>query len=389
MKKFFALWMILLLTAALLAACGCEHEWEEADCNDPQTCSKCGATEGEELGHDYQDANCENPKTCSRCGKSKGDALGHTWTDATCDSPKTCTVCAATEGEALGHTWSDATCEVAKTCTVCSATEGEALGHSWVDATCYDPKTCSVCAITEGEPLEHVWQDATCESNAVCTLCGDTGAEALGHDWAHATCVAAATCNRCGAKDGDPLGHDWLDATYTAPKTCSICGATEGDPLTQVSGTGLGVDIATYHSGIQARMKEVGYTQTATFLSTDDSGAHIYGVYDQLGAHTGVYLVYYLLADGQTVDALVILAPDCTSDTISDLCGAYLGAAIYVLDQENAATIIAQILDNQTVAEDGKAIRYYAEHQGRGFLMQVEQVSDTQIQFSCAVTTVE
>ena len=51
----------------------------------------------------------------------------HNWTDATCTTPKTCSVCGAIEGEALGHSWVDATYEAPKTCSVCGATEGEPL----------------------------------------------------------------------------------------------------------------------------------------------------------------------------------------------------------------------------------------------------------------------
>ena len=37
-------------------------------------------------------------------------ALGHDWTDATCTAPKTCSVCGATEGEALGHDYINGVC---------------------------------------------------------------------------------------------------------------------------------------------------------------------------------------------------------------------------------------------------------------------------------------
>jgi len=40
----------------------CEHEWSDATCTAPKTCSKCGETEGEALGHTYVDG------TCSVCG---------------------------------------------------------------------------------------------------------------------------------------------------------------------------------------------------------------------------------------------------------------------------------------------------------------------------------
>ena len=41
----------------------CEHEWTEATCFDPKTCTRCGETEGEALGHkwtDDQDTLCDN-----------------------------------------------------------------------------------------------------------------------------------------------------------------------------------------------------------------------------------------------------------------------------------------------------------------------------------------
>lgn len=127
MKRMFAILAVTLACLLVLAGCGCEHEWA--------------------------DANCVTPKTCNLCQETEGEALGHTWVDADCVNPKTCSVCAETEGEALGHTWVDADCVTPKTCSVCAVTEGEALGHSWLDATTETPKTCSVCAETEGERI--------------------------------------------------------------------------------------------------------------------------------------------------------------------------------------------------------------------------------------------
>lgn len=51
--------------------------------------------------------------TCSICGHSFGETIparGHNWQDATCTEPKTCSVCFATEGEALGHDFVDGYC---------------------------------------------------------------------------------------------------------------------------------------------------------------------------------------------------------------------------------------------------------------------------------------
>ncbi len=99
-KKLFCL---LMAAALLLSGCCMSHEWADADCDTPKTCTKCDKTEGEALGHSWADADCDTPKTCAVCGETEGEALGHSWADATCEAAKTCTVCGATEGEALPH----------------------------------------------------------------------------------------------------------------------------------------------------------------------------------------------------------------------------------------------------------------------------------------------
>ena len=62
----------------------CEHDFEDATCEKPKTCKKCGATEGKPLGHDFMDATTDAPKTCRRCGKTEGEPLPKT------DSKKGC-----------------------------------------------------------------------------------------------------------------------------------------------------------------------------------------------------------------------------------------------------------------------------------------------------------
>ena len=51
--------------------------------------------------HNYSNATCTTPKTCSGCGATVGTANGHSWKNATYSAPKTCTVCGATEGVSL------------------------------------------------------------------------------------------------------------------------------------------------------------------------------------------------------------------------------------------------------------------------------------------------
>ena len=52
----------------------CEHDWKEAACTEPKTCTICGSTTGSSLGHRWMGATCQAPKTCSGCGKTEGEA---------------------------------------------------------------------------------------------------------------------------------------------------------------------------------------------------------------------------------------------------------------------------------------------------------------------------
>ena len=123
--------IILLLTIVLsLSGCGCQHEWQDADCVTPKTCALCQQTEGDALGHSWQEASCETPKTCTACGATEGEALGHTWQEATCETPKTCTACGKTEGEA-SHGWTDWSFDgeaaMARSCGSCGAEESRSM----------------------------------------------------------------------------------------------------------------------------------------------------------------------------------------------------------------------------------------------------------------------
>ena len=180
----------------VLTGCGHEHQWTEATCTEPRTCSECGETEGEPLGHKWKKATCTEPKTCSVCGETEGESLGHKWKEATCTEPKTCSVCGETEGEPLGHKWKEATCTEPKTCSVCGATEGEPSGHVVEEWETTKEPTCTEAGTREG----------------ACTVCGQTVSEevpATGHtpgeDWEvieEATSTSAGTrakvCVDCG-----------------------------------------------------------------------------------------------------------------------------------------------------------------------------------------------
>lgn len=131
----------------------CDHQWQDATCETPVTCTLCGETAGSIAGHIWEDPDCTTAKTCIICGVTAGEPNGHKWHDADCIAAKTCSVCGTTEGEPIGHKWTEANCTVAKTCDICGVTDGEPLGHDWVEATYDTPKTCSVCGETEGTVL--------------------------------------------------------------------------------------------------------------------------------------------------------------------------------------------------------------------------------------------
>ena len=56
--------MLTALVICGLTSCGCLHEWSEATCELPKTCSLCGETDGEPLGHQ----DMETTSICSVCG---------------------------------------------------------------------------------------------------------------------------------------------------------------------------------------------------------------------------------------------------------------------------------------------------------------------------------
>lgn len=98
MKRIVCL-TLTVLCALCLCACGHEHEWTEATCTEPRTCSACGETEGEALGHSWAEATCTEPRTCSVCGETEGEALGHTVEEWTVTKEASCSETGLEEGQ--------------------------------------------------------------------------------------------------------------------------------------------------------------------------------------------------------------------------------------------------------------------------------------------------
>lgn len=107
MYKRITLFCIVVMFCCFLSGCQCEHEWIDANCTTPKTCSLCDDTEGEPIGHNWIAATCTAPETCSICGKYNGVPLGHNWLPATCEQAETCTFCGEENGDPLEHTKGD------------------------------------------------------------------------------------------------------------------------------------------------------------------------------------------------------------------------------------------------------------------------------------------
>lgn len=216
--------------------------------------------------HEYEEAVTE-PDCISggyttfvcACGDSyvgnDTDALGHDWKDATCTEPKTCTACGVTEGRANGHKWDEGTVTVPAeenkegeklfTCTVCKATKTQAIPtldhvHNYEETVEITPPTCTEDGYTthtcrcgdskvdsEVKALGHTMSEATCTKPEVCSVCGTTGKAALGHKWNPATCTEPMTCSVCSEKTGVPKGHK--ETTVKGhDATCTETGLTDG-----------------------------------------------------------------------------------------------------------------------------------------------------------------
>ena len=246
MKKIIAI-LLFIITLTLLTSCGeCKHDWQEATCTSPKTCSLCKATEGDPSEHNYSEwketisPGCETEgekkRTCS-CGETetqKVTAIGHSLETYEA-KPATCTQIGWEEYEActrcnystlkidvaIGHSLTfhekqDPTCtEIGwtdyKSCSDCDFStylELEATGHSIVSRDKKDPtcteigweayEFCSNCDHTTYSELEatghstvpHVAKEPTCtevgwEAYETCSKCDHTTyveIKKLGHD---------------------------------------------------------------------------------------------------------------------------------------------------------------------------------------------------------------
>lgn len=214
MKKTIAL-LSIALCILTFSACACEHQWIDANCENPKRCSECDATEGVPLGHNWLDADCENPQRCSKCDATQGNPVEHDWLEADCETPKTCSKCDATDGDALGHEWQNATCTTKKTCVVCQKQVGLPLEHNYEVVEVLQEATCSVKGIALRQ----------------CTLCGTESKVSLpllAHEYQTYTtqCTVTNTCKNCGYKNERTAHQGWHFSSNYYIDSCDIDGLT-------------------------------------------------------------------------------------------------------------------------------------------------------------------
>ena len=238
----------------------CNHEWIDATCESPKTCSKCEAVEGEKLSHvevviEAVAATCTETgltegKKCSVCNEvlvvqETIAANGHTTVVDAAKAP-TCTATGLTEGK---H------CSVCNEVLVVQETIA-ANGHTTVVDAAKAP-TCTATGLTEGKHC------SVCNT----VLVAQETIAAKGHSYGEWTETIAPTCTTNGEKRKDcnncnhyetstidALGHNLVDVVgqaadclnpgYTAYKDCSRCDYIEGKETIDALGHDMVTDAA-------------------------------------------------------------------------------------------------------------------------------------------------
>ena len=259
MKKFLII-LLFVATALLLISCGeCAHEWKDATCDEPKTCTKCGETEGEPTNHALGEW-VETPATCTEdgsrtrscvCGQESEtetiEKTGHSIVEHAAKKPS----CTETGWAAY------------ETCSRCDYTTYEELpeAHDYemtvVEATCttggYTLYDCTKCdnsyKANETAAKSHSFSDwviveASCEADGSKTRscsCGHTESEVLtklGHDVKDvaakdSSCIAVGwgahkACSRCNYKEGyvEVAKKDHAFLKSTVEPTCTVSGYT-------------------------------------------------------------------------------------------------------------------------------------------------------------------
>lgn len=352
MKKLFCLVFASIMLMLALSSCdvingflgndtpnehtsGCEHDWAEATCETPKTCTKCGRSEGEISDHKFSETTCTTNSVCITCGLWNERAFGHDYSPATCTSPRICKTCGYEKGEPE-HDYTEATCLTSKICTLCGAEDGKPLGHKLttavIEPTCtaegYDRVSCSRC-------------DFFYEENYVSMLGHDDLSFVYNGDTTSVTDgTATAACPHCDYSVTETLvGSSALIAEAFAGKKISIL----GDSISTYTNITSGIAANTTNSTIRNNIVWYGYSPTQpTFGGTSVDSTWWQTVINSLGATLLVNNSNAGESTFQSVTGRCMQLHDDTGDNAGetpDIIFVYLGTNDNYRQMGNAASL--------------------------------------------------
>lgn len=140
----------------------CAHNWDDADCDTPKTCSLCGATEGEALGHDWS----EEWISGNFSGNGATSTAGHWHECSRCSDKKD-------EAEHVFNSWNHNETTHWYEC-VCgeksNVANHVAINTEWQKNDTHHWKTCACGG--KAEYAQHVWEDVAKSTTQQKCKCG-------------------------------------------------------------------------------------------------------------------------------------------------------------------------------------------------------------------------
>lgn len=188
------------------------------------------------------DATGDNNHSCDVCGKENVSA--HDFGNATCGTPASCSECGAQTGGTAAHIYNQS---VVKTEALKSAATCTGAAIYYKSCSCGAISTNEAETFTSGDPLGHKdeGKDHVCDNGCGKSNMGEhkDSDDDNDHmcDYGCGVKISACadkandgnhTCDVCGA--ADVTEHNYGNATCGAPKTCSECGATSGTNLDHI-----------------------------------------------------------------------------------------------------------------------------------------------------------
>ena len=167
----------------------------------------------------------DNNHNCDICGKE--DVSDHNWVDADCTTPKTCSVCGTTDGEQLGHDWAEATYNFAEEGSACTAIRE--CGREGCDEAETATATITSAVKTPATCTEKGWTTYTAEFDvdwAEKKTLDVQDIPAINHDWSvtYDFATDGKTCTATRICANDAKHNVTANATITSKvKTAATC----------------------------------------------------------------------------------------------------------------------------------------------------------------------